>query len=185
LREGGYDPGFFRRFASKMKKFILLIAILAGAGWWYFVGGRRISEDHVTRFYQELEAATLNRNPEALCALLADDFETSGTVEIGGKTGSSTRNKTQTCRAYAATYENFEKLGDKMGGVLQLDSSYNINSIEIQPDRKSALVDFSSSLDVGETIMNIHSHSTDTLIRRNGKTLMLRSEGTGSIRSGG
>jgi hypothetical protein len=30
--EGGYDLDFFRRFASKMKKFILLIAILAGAG---------------------------------------------------------------------------------------------------------------------------------------------------------
>jgi len=168
-----------------MKKYILLIAILAAAGWWYFVGGRRISEDHVARFYQEIEAATLSRNPDALCTLLSDDFQTSGTVEIGGQTRTSTQNKTQTCRAYAAMYENFEKLGDKMGGMLQLDSSYKINSIEIQPGRKSAIVDFSSSLDVGGTIMNIHSRSMDTLIRRNGKTLMLRSEGTGSIRSGG
>jgi hypothetical protein len=168
-----------------MKKFILLIAILTAAGWWFFVGGRRISEDHVTRFYQEFEAATLSRNPDALCALLSDDFETSGTVEIGRQTGTSKQNKTQTCRAYAAMYENFEKLGEKMGGMLQLDSSYRINSVEIQPDRKSAIVDFSSSLDVAGTIMNIHSRSMDTLIRRNGKTLMLRSEGTGSIRGGG
>jgi hypothetical protein len=168
-----------------MKKFILLIAILAAAGWWYFVGGRRISEDHVTRFYQEFEAATLSRNPDALCALLSDDFESSGTVEIGGRTGASTQNKTQACRAYAAMYDNFEKLGDKMGGMLQLDSSYKINSIEIQPGRKSVIVDVSSSLDVAGTIMNIHSRSMDTLIRRSGKTLMLRSEGTGSIHSGG
>jgi hypothetical protein len=33
--------------------------------------------------------------------------------------------------------------------------------------------------------MNIRGRSTDTLIRRNGKTLLLRSEGTGSIGSGG
>lgn len=175
----------FREVRFKMRKFILLIAILAAAGWWYFVGGRRISEDHVTRFYQEFEAATLSRNSDALCAMLSDDFETSGTVEIGGRTGTSTQNKTQTCRAYAAMFENFEKLGDKMGGMLQLDSNYTINSIEIQRDRKSAIVDFSSSLDVAGTIMNIHSRSMDTLIRRNGKTLMLRSEGAGSISSGG
>lgn len=167
-----------------MKKFIL-IAILAGAGWWYFIGGRTISEQHVARFYQELEAATLSRNPEALCALLADDFVTSGTVAIGGQNRSSTQNKAQTCDAYVATYASFEKLGDKMGGMLQLDSNYEIKRIDVQPDGKSAIVDFSSSLDVAGTITNIRSRSTDTLIRRNGKTLMLRSEGTGSIRSGG
>jgi hypothetical protein len=72
-----------------------------------------------------------------------------------------------------------------MGGMLQLDSSYKINSIEIQPDGKSALVDYTSSLDVAGTIMNIRSRSTDTLIRRNGKVLMLRSDGTGSVSSGG
>lgn len=168
-----------------MKKPILLIVLLAGGGWWYFIGGRTISEDHVNRFYQDLEVATLSRNPEALCALLAEDFETSGTVEIGGRTAHSTQNKEQACQAYIAMYENFEKLGDKMGGILQLDSNYEIHSIEIQPDRKSAIVDFSSSLDVAGTIMNIRSRSTNTLIRRNGKMLMLRSEGKGSIRSGG
>jgi hypothetical protein len=72
-----------------------------------------------------------------------------------------------------------------MGGMLQLDSSYKINSVAIQPDSKSATVDFSSSLDVAGTIMNIRSRSTDTLIRRNGKVLMLRTEGKGRIFSGG
>lgn len=167
-----------------MRKFVLL-GILAGAGWWYFIGGRTITEAHVVRFYQDLEAATLSRNPEALCALLDDKFQTVGTVEIGGRRNTSTQDKEQTCEAYADMYRNFALLGDKMGGILQLDSSYTINSVAIEPDSKKATVDYSSSLDVAGTIMNIKSRSTDTLIRRNGKVLMLRSEGKGSIRSGG
>lgn len=164
---------------------LVLLALLGGAGWWYFVGGRTISEEHVHRFYQQLEAATLSRNPQALCALLADDFETTGTLEIGGRRTTSTNNRAQSCEAYTAMYENFAMLGERMGGIVQLDSTYAINHIAIQPDRKSAVVDFSSSLDVAGTLMNIRSRSTDTLIRRNGKMLMLRSEGRGSVRSGG
>lgn len=167
-----------------MKK-LMLLAILAGASWWYFIGGRTIAEEHVNRFYRELEAATLSRNPEALCALLADDFQTTGTIDMGGRRATSTQNKAQACEAYVAMYANFEQLGNKMGGLLQLDSNYKINNIAIQPDGKSAIVDYSASLDVAGTLMNIRSRSTDTLIRRNGKVLMLRSEGKGSIRSGG
>lgn len=167
-----------------MKKFLLL-AILAGAGWWYFIGGRTITEAHVVRFYQDLEAATLSRNPEALCALLDNDFQTVGTIDMGGRRTTSTQDKAQTCASYSEMYKNFALLGDKMGGMLQLDSSYKINNIVIQPDSKSATVDYSASLDVAGTIMNIRSHSTDILIRRNGKVLMLRSEGKGKIWSGG
>jgi hypothetical protein len=164
---------------------VVLLAILAGLSWWYFIGGRSITEERVERFYVDLEHATLSRNPEALCALLADDFQSVGTVQIGGQRATSTQNKEQTCDAYTKMYENFELLGDKMGGILQLDSRYKINSIVIEPDRKSATVDYSSSLDVAGTIMNIRSRSKDTLIRRNGKMLMLRTEGKGSISTGG
>jgi hypothetical protein len=167
-----------------MKK-ILLLAILAGAGWWYFIGGRTITEAHVERFYQDVEHGTLSRNPEALCALLDEDFETVGTVDMAGHRSTVTQNKAEACEAYTAMYENFALLGDKMGGMLQLDTSYTINSIEIQPDKESAIVDYSYSMDVAGTIMNMRSRSTDTLIRRNGKVLMLRSEGKGRVWSGG
>lgn len=84
-----------------------------------------------------------------------------------------------------AMYENFEVLGEKMGGILHLNSNYKINDIEIDANNEVATVDFSSSLDVAGSIMNIRSRSTDTLVRRNGRTLMLRSEGKASIGSGG
>jgi hypothetical protein len=167
-----------------MRKLVLL-AILAGASWWYFIGGRTITEAHVERFYQDVDHATGMRDPDALCALLAEDFQTVGTVDMGGRRNTVTQDKPQACEAYAEMYKNFALLGDKMGGMLQLDSSYTINSIVIQPDSKSATVDYSYSMDVAGTIMNIRSRSTDTLIRRNGKVLMLRSEGKGKIWSGG
>lgn len=167
-----------------MKKF-LMIAILAGAGWWYFIGGRTITEAHVERFYQDLEHATLSRNPEALCALLDEDFQGIGTISMGGRRETVEQNKAQACQAYDEMYKNFALLGNKMGGMVQLDSGYTINSIAIKPDGKSATVDFSSSLDVAGTIMNLRSRSTDILIRKNGKVLMLHSEGKGKIFSGG
>ncbi|AYQ29016.1 MULTISPECIES: hypothetical protein [unclassified Polaromonas] len=163
-----------------MKKLILLALVAAGA-WWYFAGGRKLSDEHVRAFYRGVEVATLERKPQDLCALLADNFESTGTVTIGGQSHTETQNKAGACAAYQGLYESWEKLGEKMGGTLQLDFSYTVHSVAISPDNKTATVDISSSLDVAGSIMNIRSRSTDTLIRRNGKVLLLRSESKGFI----
>lgn len=81
-------------------------------------------------------------------------------------------------------YQSFEALGEKMGGLLQLDHTYTVNSIALSADKKTAIVDVSDALDVGGSIINMKSRSLDTLIRRNGKTLMLRSDADGSVGSG-
>jgi len=166
-----------------MKK-LLFIAILAGAAWWYFVGGRSITEAQVNDFYRATEAATLARKPDDLCNLLAEDFTSSGTVALGGQRRAQSQSKSQVCEGYVALYEAWDKLGEKMGGTLQLDSTYEIHSIEVAPDKKTAKVDISSSLDVAGSLTNIRSRSTDTLVRRGGKVLLLRSEGTASVGAG-
>lgn len=167
-----------------MRKFVLL-AILAGISWWYFIGSRKISEEHVTRYYRDFEHAMLSRSPELLCSMLAEEFETVGTVSGGGRRVKSTHNKAQACEAYTDMYAQFDLMGKSMGGMVQLDSRYQINSIQIQPDGKSAIVDYSSSLDVAGRLMNIRSRSTDTLIRRNGKVLMLHSDAKGVVNTAG
>ena len=166
-----------------MKK-VLLITILAGAAWWYFAGGLSISEAQVNDFYRTTEVATLERKPGDLCNLLAEDFSSTGSVALGGQSRTESQSKSQTCEGYAAMYAAWEKLGEKMGGTLQLDSKYEIHSIAISPDKKTAKVDISSSLDVAGTLTNIRSRSTDTLVRRSGKVLLLRSEGTASVSAG-
>jgi hypothetical protein len=165
-------------------KAILLLIVLAGTGWWYFVGSRTISEGQVTGFYQAQQAATLERKPDVLCALLADDFSSSGSVALAGHSRSESVTKPQLCESYVDMYAAWDKLGAAMGGEVQLDSHYDIHSIGIAPDRKSATVDISMSLDVAGNLTNLRSRSTETLVRRNGKVLLLRSEGSASVGPG-
>ncbi len=168
-----------------MKK-VLLAALLAIAIGWYFVGGRSLTPNEVADFYRKFEAAELERKPESICALLSNDFKSVGTTTVGGRSEPQvqTQDKAEACASYQKLYETWEILGQKMGGVLQLDSHYEIHSVSISRDGKTATVDISASLDVAGSIMNIRSRSTDTLIRKNGAVLMARTEGTGSITSG-
>ena len=167
-----------------MKKLILLALIAVGA-WWHFVGGRKLSDDSVNAFYRDYQSATLSRNPEALCGLLADDFHGSGSVALGKGVAQESSDKAQTCEAWDGLFASWVKLGDAMGGVLQLDSHYEIHSITLSPDKKTATVDISSKLDVAGSIMNLRARSTDTLIRRNGKVLLQRSDSRASLSAGG
>lgn len=166
-----------------MKK-LLLVALIGIGAWWYFIGGAKLTEAQVNEFYRDVEIATLERKPENLCALLADNFQSTGSVAVGGEEHSLTQDKTQTCNNYRQMYAGFDKLGEKMGGMLQLDSSYQIHSITISPDGKNATVDISTALDVAGSIMNLRARSTDTLVRKNGKVRFLRSEGNGAVDGG-
>eukprot|EP01038_Epipyxis_sp_PR26KG_P003899 gene3899-5589_t len=150
-----------------MKK-LLLVAFVAAAGWWYFIGGRTLSEAQVIDFYRDVEKATLERKPGDLCNLLADDFSATGAVALAGVSKTESQTRSETCDGYRALYAAWDQLGEKMGGTLQLDSKYEIHSIALSADKKSATVDISSSLDVAGTITNIRARSTETLVRRNG-----------------
>lgn len=166
-----------------MKKLLVIVLVAVGA-WWFFVGGRKLTEEQVNDFYQDVTRATLSRRPEDLCALLAPEFKTTGTVSAAGQQKTESMDKAQTCDGYTKLYAAWDQLGEKMGGTLQLEYGSTIHSITIAPDHKSATVDVSTTLDVGGSIMKIRSRSTDVLIRRAGKVLMLRSDGTGSIAAG-
>jgi hypothetical protein len=139
---------------------------------------------HVYAYYRDYEITMLQRKPEALCDMLALEFEATGVASKAGQTKTETLDNAQTCDAYHEMYAFWDKLGEKMGGMLQLDSDYTIDGISISPDGKTATIEMHSSLDVGGAIMNLRSRSTDTLICRNGKVLMLHSEGMSKSTSG-
>lgn len=150
-------------------KILLVVALLTTAGWWYFVASRSISVEQARDYYAQYEKAMLTRDPKAMCALLADDFQ--------GSSNFGNINKNSTCADQEKFFSTIEQLGEKMGGMMQLDSRYEIQSVALSPDKKQATVILSSELDVGGSIINIKAQTTDTLIRRNGKVLLLRSEG--------
>lgn len=164
---------------------LVIAAAVAAAGWWWFVGGRTLSEDDVVRFYRHHQAAQLKRDPEALCAELADEFRSIGTTTAGGRTVVEEHDKRRYCESTRQLYASWAKLGETMGGMLQLDSGQDIHGIEIAKDGRTAVVDISSTLDVGGTLTNIRWRSQDTLARRNGKVLLVRSEGSGTVGAGG
>lgn len=166
-----------------MKKLLFVALIVASVGF-YALQHRAIDDAQVAAFYRDMEVATLQRKPQALCDLLAPDFRSHGTVSVGGASRTDMQDKAQACEAYHGMFANFEKIGDQMGGMLQLDHSYTVHAVSIAADRQTATVDYSDSLDVAGSLMNIRSRSRDVLVRRFGKLVMLRSEGNGSIRTG-
>jgi hypothetical protein len=170
-----------------MRPLLLVVILTITAGWWYFVGGRKLDEELVRDYYRQSQHALLNRDDKALCDMLSENFASSSQVALGPQQlrGNDNADKSKTCDGWRDLFSTWQKLGEKMGGQLQLDAGYEIHSVTLAADGKSAVVDISTSLDVAGTIMNIRSHTQDTLIRRNGRVLMMRSDGSGSITSGG
>jgi hypothetical protein len=164
-----------------MKKLLVLAVLGIGGGWWYFVAGRTLTEAQVRTFYAEMERATLERKPDELCKVMSEDFEGIVTTRVQGEDQTQTLNKDQTCESFVETYKLFDKIGEKMGGLVQLDSSSEIHSIDLSDDKKRAIVDISTKLVVGGSIMTARSRSVDTLIRRNGKVMIQRSDARQSI----
>lgn len=162
-----------------MKKILLLI-VLASVGAWYYVNSSKINEAHVNTYYQNMEAATLERKPEAICKLFADDFQSVATVTMAGQRQTDTMDKAKMCQSSRDLYAGWDKLAQQTGRTIQLSSEYTIHSIEIAHDKRSATVDITSVIDVGG-IMKVRSRSTDQLIRKNGNVLMKHSDGVGSI----
>ncbi len=159
-----------------MKKIIFLVLVATGA-WWYFIGGRTLSEESVRSFYEQQQAATLKRDPEKICALLDKEFRAQE-MDFSGNNVKAAMGKTEACDTTRLMYQSFEELGNKMGGPLQIDYSYTLHNIELSEDKKSATVDVSYSLDIAGSIMNIRSRGTETIIQKLGKPLLLKSEFT-------
>lgn len=84
--------------------------------------------------------------------------------------------KAQACEGYHETYRLFKTIGDRLGGMAQLDYKQEIKKIEIAADRKSAIVEMRYSLDVAGSVMKLRTLSTETLVRRNGKVLLSHSD---------
>jgi Domain of unknown function (DUF4440) len=163
---------------------LLLIVVLAVVGWYYFIGGRRISEDQLSAFYQKQTEATLSRNPEALCVLLADDFEGHSSGVVYGQRVAVTQNKEQTCDSYRQMYSGIAEIGDKLGGIAQLDYQHDIDEVSISADRKSATASVRYTLNVAGSVMRYRGRSKDILVRRAGRVLLQSSEEESSVSGG-
>lgn len=162
-----------------MKKLIALVIliVIATATWWFFIGGRTLSEARVNSFYQDVETAILEKDSDALCGKLATDFQASGTLLFGEQQRSDQLNKTQACEDMAELQRTYDMLNKKMGGMLAVSHTHMIHRISLSPGKRTATVEITHTLNVGGNLLSVNTHSTDTLIRKNGKTLLLKTMG--------
>lgn len=159
-----------------MLKIIVILAAACGAAWYYFIGGARLDEALVQQFYAEQAHATQSRDPEGLCKQLAGKLVLKHEAVMMGQTIAGTFNRDQACEDQRKTFKTFEELGAKADGVLTMDFQYNIDKLEIAPNRKSANVVVTSTLNMGNGLMVVKSVSQEQVIREWGKVLMLKGD---------
>lgn len=165
-------------------RMLMIVAAVIFGGWYYFEGGRTLDESKVQKFYNQMTHETLSRNPQGLCNLLADDYSGSGRTTAYGQSQTFSADRQQACDSYHKTFAMIEEVGNKLGGIAQLGYDFSIEGIEIAPNKKSATIKTRYAIDIAGSFMNIRGSSTDTLIRRNGKVLVARSEDYSTITSG-
>lgn len=82
-----------------------------------------------------------------------------------GLNSTETLNKKQACEARHKAFQQFKDLGDKADAMLTIEYNYTIDSIAITPNRKTAVVQMSNILKIGEQLMQFRTVSTDELKR--------------------
>ena len=158
-----------------IKVFIVLLA-LGTVGWYYFIGGRRLDETMVRAFYVSQVQATLARDPEAQCKLLGKSLALRQETLMAGQTKADAMNHDRACASIRKPHEFFEAAGEKAGGMLTIEYDYELGKIEIAADRKSARVELTSTLKMGEAFMQFRNASTERVERRLGQLELVESD---------
>ena len=160
-----------------MRVYVLGAALLA-VGAWGYLQTKKLSDSGIEAFYQTDAETTGKHYTDASCALLADDFHGSSSGVINGMAmPQRTLGKSEFCdnmKKFSDMLENVEKrLGRKA------DVAYNTNFTDptYAADHRSATVHVTYQFTLlGGRLMNVHGTRVDTLVKRNGKVLLLASE---------
>lgn len=162
-----------------MKKVIFVILVIAAAVW-YFDIGRKMTETSIRENYQSQREALNRFDAEPLCDAMDDEYRAAVTVR-GSADGSKTMNKARACAELTRTLRRFKQLSERTGGMIEPD--FEIKSIELSANRKSATVELTNAMRLGDMTLS-RGHSVDHLIRRNGRILSASSEDTVRVYQG-
>ena len=157
-----------------MKK-IMLLVVLAGLGWWYFVGGRTLSEEGVRKHYGEQSAAMARFDTEALCAMLHDDYHADEVSFTPAGPVKASVDRSQACDNIEAALGPMKKLSEMAGGQAGISFVNKIDKVTLSDDGKSATVEGEGRFSMAGSLL-IKSKYTEELVRRNGSILHLRSD---------
>jgi len=167
-----------------MKQIAIVLALCVGA-WYFFIGGRKLDEAMVRKYYEAEAHAIYSRDAEKLCKQLSKKAVIQSRTVMMGQAQESTNDREQACDAARKTFKLFESVGERMGGILTIEYEYHIDSIEIASDRKSAVVEGTSVLKMGEAAMQFRSSFTQRLERELGQMRLVRGDDVTVVRLGG
>ncbi len=154
------------------------LAVVAGlvVGWFYLIDGSKLDEQMVQDFYKLQQHNTYKRDPEALCKQLGGKLKLHQESLIAGKTQVVDMNKNQACDSLRESFKMFEEMGEKAGGMLTIEYSYEITRLELAPNKKSATVDVTSTLKMGEAFLQFFHTSTERIERSMRRTQLVASD---------
>ena len=144
----------------------LLLAVLAGAaGWFYLIDGSKLDEGMVREFYAQQANHTYARDPEALCEQLGRSYRMSIQSRFGATVSENSYDRSTACDRIRKSFKFFADMGERAGGTLTIEYSYDIRQLDIAHNNRSATVEISTTLKMGEEFMQIVSESTDRIER--------------------
>lgn len=167
---------------SNMGKLFVMVVMAGAAAWYYFVGGAKLDEDMVRQFYVAEAHATLSRDPQALCALMSSKLVLTQEIQAMGQSVTGTLNKKEACEAQHKAFQQFKDIGDKANAILTIEYDYSIDNIEISPNRKTAVVQVSNILKMGEQLMQFRTVSTNQLKREWGIVRIAKADSKTNVR---
>jgi hypothetical protein len=148
-----------------LKKALLVAAAGAVAGWYYLIDGSKIDARMVRDFYRLQQHNTYLRDPERLCQQIGGKARIRISSVVAGKPQVEDLDKKQACERLRKTYQAFTEMGEKAGGMLTIEYDYQITQLEVASNRKSATVEVTTLLKMGEEFMHISTTSSDRLER--------------------
>jgi hypothetical protein len=157
-----------------VKKIVLLV-VLAGLGWWYFIGARTLTEDGVRKHYDEQSAAMARFDTEALCAMLHDDYQAQEVSFTPAGAVKASVDRDQACDNIGAALEPMKKLSEIAGGQAGISFVNTISKVTLSDDGKTATVEGEGRFSMAGSLL-IKSKYTEELVRTNGNILHLRSD---------
>ena len=167
-----------------MKQIAIVIVLCVGA-WYFFIGGRKLDEPMVRDYYYKEARAISANDADKLCKQLSRKAVIESKTTMMGKTVETTHNRDEACEAQHRTFEKLRGISDQVGSILSIEYDYNIDSVELAPDRKSATVQGTSVLKMGESILQFKTSFTQRLERELGQVRLVHADEATVVRVGG
>ncbi|SCX73132.1 hypothetical protein SAMN03159363_4858 [Variovorax sp. EL159] len=172
------------RAGGRMKQIAIVIALCIGA-WYFFIGGRKLDENMVRDYYHQEARAISANDADKLCKQLSRKAVIESKTTMMGKTVETTHDRDEACEATRKTFEKIRAISDQVGSILAIEYDYHIDTIEVATDRRSATVQGTSVLKMGESILQFKTSFTQRLERELGQMRLVHADEATVVRVGG